>query len=126
MTFIDVFNGDADGICSLVQLRLAEPRESELVTGIKRDIHLLKQVQAAPEDYVTVLDVSMQKNHDDLQRILKSGARVFYADHHYPGEIIQHPRLEAYIDTSSAICTALIVDHYLKGQFRLWAITAAF
>lgn len=49
MRFIDVFNGDADGICSLVQLRLAEPRESELVTGIKRDINLLKKCRRQPE-----------------------------------------------------------------------------
>ncbi|MES9884629.1 MAG: hypothetical protein ABW185_27605, partial [Sedimenticola sp.] len=26
MTTIDVFNGDADGICALLQLRLAEPK----------------------------------------------------------------------------------------------------
>jgi hypothetical protein len=26
MTFSDVFNGDADGICALHQLRLAQPR----------------------------------------------------------------------------------------------------
>ena len=44
MADYDVFNGDADGICSLVQLRLAEPRESTLVTGVKRDINLLTQV----------------------------------------------------------------------------------
>ena len=36
----DVFNGDADGIISLVQLRLSDPRDAELVTGRKRDIKL--------------------------------------------------------------------------------------
>jgi hypothetical protein len=39
---IDVFNGDADGICALVQLRLAQPVQSKLVTGVKRDIQLLE------------------------------------------------------------------------------------
>ena len=40
--YYDVFNGDADGICALHQLRLAEPRPTaELVTGVKRDIRLL-------------------------------------------------------------------------------------
>ena len=29
----DVFNGDADGICALIQLRLAEPIKSTLVTN---------------------------------------------------------------------------------------------
>ena len=93
MRFIDVFNGDADGICALVQLRLAEPRESELVTGIKRDINLLKNVQADVGDNLTVLDISMEKNAIDLMRLLDAGANVFYADHHQPGEIPQHAGL---------------------------------
>ena len=35
----DVFNGDADGICSLLQLRLQQPADSQRVTessGISR------------------------------------------------------------------------------------------
>lgn len=126
MTYFDVFNGDADGICSLVQLRLAEPRESQLVTGIKRDINLLQRVEAGNEDEVTVFDISMQKNQEDLQRVLSDGARVFYADHHKSGDIPEHPNLSAHIDPSPSACTALIVDKYLKGQFHLWAITAAY
>ncbi|MCZ6829031.1 MAG: DHH family phosphoesterase, partial [Gammaproteobacteria bacterium] len=55
MTCYDVFNGDADGICALTQLRNAEPRESVLVTGVKRDIELLKQVEAKAGDQITVL-----------------------------------------------------------------------
>ena len=43
----DVFNGDADGIIALTQLRLAEPKDSQLITGIKRDIALLSQVDVA-------------------------------------------------------------------------------
>jgi len=41
---IDIFNGDADGICALIQYRLANPAESTLVTGVKRDISLLERV----------------------------------------------------------------------------------
>ncbi len=41
MAQIDVFNGDADGICALTQLRNAEPLESTLITGVKRDIALV-------------------------------------------------------------------------------------
>ena len=58
-TFWDVFNGDADGICALLQLRLAEPRNSQLITGIKRDIALLDRVDAQSGDQVTVLDISL-------------------------------------------------------------------
>ena len=57
MTDYDVFNGDADGICALVQLRLVEPRNSQLVTGVKRDISLLKQVNAEQGDSITVLEL---------------------------------------------------------------------
>ena len=46
MTRYDVFNGDADGICALHQLRLDEPRDAELVTGVKRDIGLVARINA--------------------------------------------------------------------------------
>ena len=46
MANFDVFNGDADGIISLVQLRLASPLNSTLITGYKRDINLLSRVDA--------------------------------------------------------------------------------
>ncbi|MBN45495.1 MULTISPECIES: DHH family phosphoesterase [unclassified Methylophaga] len=126
MRFIDVFNGDADGICALVQLRLAEPREAELVTGIKRDINLLKHVDAAAGDKLTVLDISMEKNTADLIRLLDAGVEVFYADHHQPGDIPEYPNLSAHIDMAATTCTSLIIDKYLKGQFHQWAITAAY
>ena len=41
MAEFDIFNGDADGICALTQLRNAEPLESTLITGVKRDIELV-------------------------------------------------------------------------------------
>ena len=44
MLYIDVFNGDADGVCALHQLRLHNPQESRLVTGVKRDTLLLKRI----------------------------------------------------------------------------------
>ena len=65
MGYVDVFNGDADGICALQQLRLAEPIQSVLVTGVKRDINLLQDVQAGKGDEVTVLDISLDKNRMD-------------------------------------------------------------
>lgn len=50
-----MFNGDADGICALHQLRLADPVESEIITGLKRDIALLEHVPAVDGDLVSVL-----------------------------------------------------------------------
>lgn len=126
MTTFDVFNGDADGICALVQLRLDEPLESTRITGVKRDIQLLKRVQPKAGDRINVLDISLLKNREDLDRLLSAGAEVFYADHHMPGEIPQHPALHALIDTDPEICTSLLIDRYLNGRYRAWAVTAAF
>jgi hypothetical protein len=53
------FNGDADGLCALQQLRLVEPGDAMLVTGVKRDIKLLERVDATAGDDVTVLDISL-------------------------------------------------------------------
>lgn len=126
MTTIDVFNGDADGICALLQLRLAAPLETHLVTGVKRDINLLKRVEAGAGDRVNVLDISLAQNREDALRLLEDGAELFYVDHHSPGEIPIHPRLNAIIDTSPDVCTSLLVDRFLKGRFTPWAVTAAF
>ncbi|MBY6105264.1 DHH family phosphoesterase [Ferrimonas balearica] len=122
----DVFNGDADGVIALLQLRLAEPKESVQVTGVKRDISLLKRVDAHSGDTVTVLDISMEKNIEPLQRMLEAGAKVSYFDHHRPGEIPAHGALDATIDMDPNTCTALLVDAHLQGRYRLWAITAAY
>lgn len=126
MAYYDVFNGDADGICALQQLRLAAPIESRLVTGVKRDISLLKRVEAGKGDEVTVLDISLDKNRDGLSNILKKGARVRYFDHHFAGEIPDHPALTAQIDTRPDVCTSLLVDQYLGGEYRRWAVVGSF
>lgn len=122
----DVFNGDADGICALHQLRLANPVDSILITGPKREISLLKRVQAQAGDQITVLDIALSKNRAALDEVLLAGAHVRYFDHHQPGDIPAHPQFESYIDTDSQICTSLLVDRYLQGQQRIWAVTAAF
>ena len=122
----DVFNGDADGIIALLQLRLSKPLETTLITGVKRNIQLLSQVDAQANDVVTVLDVSMEKNMSALISALENGAEVFYADHHRSGVIPENKNLQAYIDLDANTCTALIIDKLLDGQFHEWAITAAY
>lgn len=126
MTRYDVFNGDADGICALQQIRLAEPFDTTLVTGVKRDIGLLQRVDAVAGDAVTVLDVSLDKNRDALQRVLDAGASVRYFDHHFAGEIPDHARLQAHIDTTPDIGTCYLVDAYLGGAHRAWAVVGSF
>ena len=126
MADYDVFNGDADGICALLQLRLAEPRQSTLVTGVKRDINLLAKVDASSGDRLTVLDISMDKNNQALTNALNEGALVQYSERHLPGEIPEHTNPDANIDTDAEVCTGLLVNKHLNNQFLPWAVTAAF
>jgi hypothetical protein len=126
MSTIDIFNGDADGLCALHQLRLADPADSQRITGVKRDISLLARVSAGKGDVLTVLDISLDKNRADLSRLLDAGCRVRYFDHHFAGEIPESKTLEAHIYTDSNTCTSLIVNRYLKGAYLPWAVTGAF
>jgi hypothetical protein len=126
MTHYDAFNGDADGICALHQLRLAEPRESVLITGVKRDINLVKQIPTSDASSATVLDVSLDKNRDALQGLLDASIPVSYYDHHFAGDIPASEFLDAHIDTDANTCTGLIVNKQLKSAFLPWAVTAAF
>ncbi len=127
MKYFDVFNGDADGICALHQLRLAEPRpEARLVTGVKRDIRLLQQLSGIRDAHITVLDVSLDSNRDSLLPLLETGCNFFYVDHHFAGDIPTSQNLTAHIDQSPDTCTSLIVDHLLEGKYRAWAIVGAF
>ncbi|MFO7593467.1 MAG: acetyltransferase [Pseudomonadota bacterium] len=127
MSHYDVFNGDADGLCALQQLRLVEPVEdADLITGVKRDIALLQQVEAGAGDSVTVLDISLDKNREALQRLLDNGATVEYFDHHFAGKTPQHQRLTTHIDTSPETCTSLLVNEHLNGAHPAWAVTGAF
>ncbi|HZO01328.1 MAG TPA: acetyltransferase, partial [Burkholderiales bacterium] len=88
---IFAFNGDADGLCALQQLRLAEGAgPAQLVTGPKRRTALLAAVAAGARDEVTVLDVSFHANRDAVLRLLAAGARVRYFDHHHAGELPAH------------------------------------
>lgn len=126
MTHFDAFNGDADGICALHQLRLAEPKDAVLVSGVKRDIALLARIDAHDGDSVTALDVSLAVNRAPLVALLARGVRVEYFDHHHAGELPVHPNLRATIDASPRTCTGMIVDRHLGGRHRVWAVVAAF
>ena len=127
MDCIDVFNGDADGICALHQLRLAVPQpEGRLITGVKRDINLLAKLCQTNKAKITVLDVSLDKNRFDLERLLGEGHQVTYIDHHFSGDVPESEMLETHLDPSSKVCTSVIVDSLLEGRYRKWAMVGAF
>lgn len=121
----DVFNGDADGICALHQLRLAEPRQARLITGVKRDIRLLDRIAGVRNGVLTVLDISLDSNRTALLELLPT-CQVLFVDHHYAGDIPASVNLTAHIDPAPEQCTSLIVDTLLRGRYRAWAVVAAF
>lgn len=138
MLHIDVFNGDADGIFSLIQLRKVWPQASRLVTGVKRDNALLRQItsQEAQGAVISVLDVSFDKNCDDLARMLEHAESVLYIDHHQARTLFAHAKLTTRIDYAADRCTGLLTRDFLfaevkltaelRHQLSLWAIAAAY
>lgn len=127
MTHYDIFNGDADGICALQQLRLHNPIDDAIViTGVKRDISLVKNAQCTTGDHLTILDISLDKNREALISALDAGASADYYDHHFAGEIPDHPNLNCNINTAKDTCTSLIVCKTLRNAHSLWAIVGAF
>ena len=123
----DVFNGDADGICALHQLRLQTPQpKAVLVTGVKRDICLLDKISTVSRSSITVLDVSLDSNRTPLLQLLEQKNSITYIDHHFAGEIPDNTLLTTHVDPSPTICTSLIVNRLLQGKYIGWAVTAAF
>lgn len=126
MDLIDVFNGDADGLCALMQWRLSYPAEARLVSGVKRDNALLRRVDSGVGKTLLVLDINFQNNRADVARLLADGARIRYFDHHHPGERLQHPALALTVDESPEVCTSLLVHRAIAGAQPAWAVAGAF
>ena len=115
------YNGDADGICSMVQWGLVHGIDGNTVTGVKRDIELLKKINPENGDEIIVMDISLASNHSKASELIQSDIKMTWFDHHLAGEPIVG--LEAHIDTSSDVCTARIVESYL-GVKSDWAQVA--
>ena len=115
------FNGDADGICSMVQWGLVHGVEGNSVTGVKRDIELLANITPESGDEIICMDISLARNHSRARELCDSGFKITWFDHHLAGEPIEG--LDAHIDTSSNVCTAKIVENFL-GVKSEWAEVA--
>ncbi len=121
-----VFNGDADGICAAQQLLLANPLDIELITGVKRNISLLQQIESVSNADITVLDISVEKNLAPLKKLLSQNCRICWFDHHESKEIPEHPNFDCHIDPSPNINTSLSVSQYLKQGSSQWSIVGLF
>jgi len=126
MTSFDIFNGDADGLCGITQLRLANPKHSTCITGVKRNNILLNDARLSANSQLTVVDISLHSNLRGLTQALDQGCSVEWFDHHHPGVIPKHRNLVTHIDTDPHVCSSLIINKLLNNRFARWAIVAAF
>ncbi len=114
------YNGDADGICSMVQWGLVHGIEGHRITGVKRDIRLLDRINPQAGDDIVVMDISLARNHD-LASALSQEHPILWFDHHLAGEKIE--AIECHINTGPNVCTARMVESYL-GVESDWAQVA--
>lgn len=129
MADFDLFNGDADGIFSLLQLRQVEQRpNAKLVTGVKRDTQLFERIlgDAGKGDRVCALDIGMSRNKPALRSVLDAGAEVFFCDHHGTGDFPQSQQLTFLSGHGPGIATAYVIDQYLEGAKAAWAVCGAY
>ena len=105
----------------MVQWGLVHGIDGNTVTGVKRDIELLKKISSEDGDEIIVMDISLARNHSKASELIQSDIKMTWFDHHLAGEPIVG--LEAHIDTSSDVCTARIVESYL-GVKSDWAQVA--
>ncbi|NVK30812.1 MAG: hypothetical protein HWE20_07395 [Gammaproteobacteria bacterium] len=122
---VDLFNGDADGLCALRQWRGVQGKADLTITGVKRDIELVKRTPETARE-VNVFDVSHQVNADAVNHLLAVGASVRYIDHHKTGTLPSHAAFTAHIDTDPMVCTAIITHRVLGLDDSSWAVAGAF
>jgi hypothetical protein len=125
--FVDVFNGDADGILARHQYRLVHPvSDVKLISGLKRDVKLVSQLSDFPQGKVTVFDISLESNELDVKPLLDREISFLWFDHHRIGKLKGSTALETHIDLSPSTCTSLIVNAHLDGVHLPWAIAGAY
>ena len=126
MPAYDIFNGDADGLCALRQLRLHEALDAQLVTGAKREIALVSRVQARAGDRLTVLDISLHENREALLAALEAGRHLSVLRPPLRGRGAEPSTAAGAHQLCAEVCTSLLVDAWLGGAYRAWAVAAAF
>lgn len=94
--------------------------QSTLVTGVKRDINLLRSLEAGAGDVLTGFYISFDSNRADALRLLAAGAALRWFDHHFAGEAVAHSGLEASIDTSPDACSSLLASIRRSSSCRTW------
>ena len=81
-----LFNGDADGICALIQMTSSKFSGGVFISGVKRDIQLMKNISVHDGDSILALDISLARNEEQVDLALSKGAQITWIDHHLIGE----------------------------------------
>lgn len=119
------FNGDADGLCAAHHLLFGKEVEVTFITGVKRDIALLKKITQLKDADITVLDVAVEKNRNELNHLLSNNCRILWFDHHKSPDIPTHQNFEGHLDERSDVNTSLLVSNYL-GHLNPWTLVGLF
>lgn len=123
---IDIFAGDADGLCAVHQLRMTYPVHARSICSVRRATDLLSRAAIQQGDNVTVFDLPTGEVADELQRLLRRGANVTYFDRHSFGSDLRELGLTPIAGSSPRTCSSALVDRYLGGQHRVWAVVGAY
>lgn len=126
MKYYDLFNGDADGLISLHQYRMFFPKNSKPISGVKRDVKLLRHMLDVKNSNITVFDVSHRSNMDYVEPILAKGNKITWFDHHEADYYITTSNFRMNLDTDPSCCTSWLVDQYIDGAHRPWTIAGAY
>jgi len=126
MTNYYVFNGDADGICAAQQMYLNKRQNFEPITGVKRDLSLLKKIEKAKDSQISVFDIAVEKNLPYMAKLVEQNCHILWFDHHISHDIPKHVNIEYNIQTDVDINTSLIVAEYLNDSLSPWAIVGLF
>jgi hypothetical protein len=124
------FNGDADGICAVVQFIQSGFIVDSFFTGCKRDQALLRHGEMLHNANILVFDIELSKNIDSLRKVLDNGCEVTWFDHHGKCEesiFSEYTNFFPNIYTSPDTNTSLIVYKFLNNPELLkWAIAGLF
>ncbi len=102
------------------------PKDSEVFTGVKRDVKLLRHCTNIENARFTVFDISLLSNRDNVNTILNKGNSIRWFDHHEPGDTDLGDDFEIFVDADPNCCTNILVDKFLEGLYRPWTICGAY
>lgn len=123
---VDVCIGDANGLCSLLQWRLHQPKQSSTLALLGHESRLDGLVHSRAGGDVLLCEIPMQANRSTLMQLLDSGAQIQYLSHQIGDEPLWHPQLQYIEDAPQDRCTSLMVDRILDGRYRQWALVGAY